>query len=178
MISAARPLLRLDIPTSPLLSSLPSNTVFASDPPACAYTTISPERIPSPALARSISSSTASSFTLHPCHSVPEITITRPLSESISKPSLRHSPPVSLPRKARLSPAASKKLVEFIDLLEKIDRDMAAEVQHVKESIKEARTYVDEWQEERRVCRAELLKKREREKRETKEPDSDFWLGI
>lgn len=55
---------------------------------------------------------------------------------------------------------------------------MTAEVQHVKESIKEVQEYVGEWQEERSTRRAELLRKKEREKRETKELDSDFWHGI
>jgi hypothetical protein len=114
----------------------------------------------------------------HPSHSVPEITITSALSET----SLR-GPPTSPPRasshpKPHLSAFASKKLVEFIDFLEKIDRDMASEVEHVKESIKEAREYVGEWREERSMRCAELLKRREREGRVTKESGSDFELSI
>jgi hypothetical protein len=73
---------------------------------------------------------------------------------------------------------ASKKLVEFIDFLEKIDRDMAAEIEHVKESIREAREHVGEWQEERSTRQAELSKKRGREKGEIKETDSDFWCSV
>jgi len=101
--------------------------------------------------------------------------ITGPLSNVA-----RDKPPLPLshrtpPRpKPRLSAAASKKLVEFIDFLEKIDRDMTAEIQHVKESIKETHDYVGEWKEERSARRAELLRRKERERRETKEPDSDF----
>jgi acyl-CoA reductase-like NAD-dependent aldehyde dehydrogenase len=78
----------------------------------------------------------------------------------------------------RLSAAASKKFVGFIDLLDKIDRDMAAEVEHVKESIREAREYVEEWREERNARRAELLRKMEHEKRENKGLDTDFWRGV
>lgn len=116
---------------------------------------------------------------LQPSIAVPEVVITGPLSnvafnQSPLPPSHR-TPPRPKPR---LSSAASKKLVEFIDFLEKIDRDMTAEVQHVKESIKEVQEYVGEWQEERSTRRAELLRKKEREKRETKELDSDFWHGI
>jgi len=55
---------------------------------------------------------------------------------------------------------------------------MATEIEHVKESIREAREYVGEWQEERSARRAELLKKRERERRETEGVDNDFWFGI
>jgi hypothetical protein len=105
--------------------------------------------------------------------------ITGPLSNvacTQSPPPPSHRTP---PRpKPRLSSAASKKLIEFIDFLEKIDRDMTAEIQHVKESIKEAHDYVGEWQEERSARRAELLRRKERERKETKELDSDFWHGI
>jgi len=75
-------------------------------------------------------------------------------------------------------PPPQKKLVEFIDFLEKIDRDMTAEVEHVKESIRETREYIEEWQDERSTREAAILKRKEREKRETKLPDSDFWLGV
>jgi hypothetical protein len=68
--------------------------------------------------------------------------------------------------------------VEFIDFLEKIDRDMAAEIEHVKMSIREAREYVGEWQEERSARQAELSKRREREKKEINELDNELWLGI
>ncbi|KAI9442438.1 hypothetical protein H4582DRAFT_2072998 [Lactarius indigo] len=103
------------------------------------------------------------------------------LSASVSSSSsfsLTFQPSSAVPEVPCLSSAASKKLVEFIDFLDKIDRDMTAEIQHVKESIKEAHEYVGEWQKERSARRAELLRKKERERRETKEPDSDFWLGI
>jgi len=55
---------------------------------------------------------------------------------------------------------------------------MAVEIEHVKESIREAREYVEEWREERNARQVQLSKRRERERRETKQPDSDFWLGI
>lgn len=116
---------------------------------------------------------------LQPSHPVPEITITSPHSgSSLNEPPI--SPPLcDLPRSStRITASASKKLIEFIDFLEKVDRDMAAEIEHVRESIREAREYVGEWQEERSARRAELLKKKERERRETRRPDSDFWLGI
>jgi hypothetical protein len=88
---------------------------------------------------------------------------------------LDQPPPWSPPRpKPRLSAFASKKLAEFIDFLEKVDRDMASEIEHVKESIKEAREYVGEWREERSARCAELLKRREREQRESKESESGF----
>jgi hypothetical protein len=51
---------------------------------------------------------------------------------------------------------------------------MASEVEHVKQNIKEAREYVREWREERSARCAELLKRREREGRWSKEPESDI----
>ncbi|KAH9045086.1 hypothetical protein EDB84DRAFT_1469089 [Lactarius hengduanensis] len=162
MISVAleNPLIRFNIPNSPLLLSLPLDAgshpthLSTSSVPPC---TMSPSKKPH-------------------FPQVPDVVITRPLSNDRSPPPPSHRTP---PRpKPRLSAAASKKLVEFIDFLEKIDRDMTADIQHVKESIKEAHEYVGEWQDERRARRAELLRRKERERRETKEPDSDFWLGI
>jgi hypothetical protein len=127
----------------------------------------------------SVSSSSSDSLTFRPSHSVPGITITSSPSELPYNDRPSSPPPCVSPRASyRLSISASKKLVEFIDFLEKTDRDMAAEIEHVKESIREAREYVGEWQEERSARQVELSKRRERERRETKEPDSDFWCGI
>ncbi|KAF8271268.1 hypothetical protein EI94DRAFT_1797250 [Lactarius quietus] len=177
------PLIQFQIPNSPLLLSLPFDAGFhpthfgASSAPPC---TTSYSKMPHfPNLTSSVSSSSSSSLKLQPSSAVPEVVITGPLSNVVYDRSplpLSHRTP---PRpKPRLSSAASKKLVEFIDFLEKIDRDMTAEIQHVKESIREAQDYVGEWQEERSARRAELLRRKEREKRETKELDSDFWHGI
>jgi hypothetical protein len=107
--------------------------------------------------------------------SVPEITITYALSQSSSLGGPPTSPPpyTSPPPKPRLSASASKKLDEFVDFLEKVDRDMASEVEHVKQSIKEARDYFREWREERSAHCAELLKRKEREGRWSMETESD-----
>ena len=111
----------------------------------------------------------------HPLYTIPEIAITCALSESSLGGPLTSPPPCASPRpKPRLSAFASKKLVEFTDFLEKVDRDMASEIEHAKESIREAREYVGEWREERSTRCAESLKRREREERETKESESDF----
>ena len=181
-VSLEKPVfIQLDIPSSPLLLSLPSDagSLFNTPPhPPCA--TLHPEVTPFQNVAPSIfSSSSSSSLTRHPSHSVPGITVTRPLSElTRDVTSIVPFPRSSPPPRPRLSTAASKKLVGFIDLLDKIDRDMAAEVEHVRESIRDAREYVEEWREERSARMAELLRKREREKRENKGLDTDFWRGV
>ncbi|KAN0129237.1 hypothetical protein V8E53_012936 [Lactarius tabidus] len=186
MVSAAleNPLIQFTIPNSPLLLSLSfdagSHPTLLSAPSAHPCTKTSTKMSHFPNLTPSFSSSSSSSsLRLQPSNAVPEVVITGPLSnvaynQSPLPPSHR-APPRPKPR---LSSAASKKLVEFIDFLEKIDRDMTVEIQHVKESIKEAHEYVGEWQEERSSRRAELLRRKERERRETKELDSDFWHGI
>lgn len=111
----------------------------------------------------------------HSSHSVPEITITYALSQaSLNGPPTSPPPYTSPPPKPRLSAPASKKLNEFVDLLEKVDRDMASEVEHVKQSIKEAREYARGWREERSARCAELLRRREREGRGSREPESDI----
>jgi hypothetical protein len=158
--------IQLDIPNSPLLLSLPSDAdslLSASAQPVTPCSTLSHEMTPS------ISTSSSSSFMHHhrSPHSVPEITITYALSQSSSLNGPPTSPPpyTSPPPKPRLSASASKKLNEFVDFLEKVDRDMASEVEHVKQSINEAREYAREWREERSARCAELLKRREREGR-------------
>lgn len=108
-------------------------------------------------------------------HSVPEITITYAHSQSsLDGPPTSPPPYISTPPKPRLSATASKKLDEFVDLLEKVDRDMASEVKHVKQSIKEAREHVKEWREERTARCAELLKRMEREGGGREELESEF----
>jgi hypothetical protein len=174
--------IQLDIPNSPLLLSLPSDAdslLCASAQPVTPCSTLAHEITPFSKITSSISTSSSSSLMhryRHPLHSVPEITITGALSQS----SLDGPPPTSPPRytspppKPRLSASASKKLDEFVDFLEKVDRDMTSEVEHVKQSIKDAREYVREWRQERSARCAELLKRREREGRGSMELESDI----
>lgn len=185
MVSVAleNPLIQFEIPNSPFLLSLPfdadSHTALLSAPSAPSCTKTSTKMSHFPNLAPSVSSSSSSSLRLQPSNALPEVVVTSPLSNAVCNQSpLAPSHRTPARSKPRLSSAASKKLVEFIGFLEKIDRDMTAEIQHVKESIKETHEYVGEWQEERSARRAELLRRKERERRETKELDSDFWHGI
>ncbi|KAI0256205.1 hypothetical protein BJV78DRAFT_445715 [Lactifluus subvellereus] len=181
-VSLEKPLfIQLDIPSSPLLLSLPLDAgSLLNPPPPPPCTTLPLNTIPFPKVVPSVSSSSSSSLMHHSLHSVPEIMVTRPLSELAHDESTQFLPSRRVPprTKPRLSTAASKKLVEFVDFLDRIDRDMTAEVEHVKESIREAREYAGEWREERRARKVELLRKKEREKKETKQLDSDFWLGV
>ena len=183
VVPSEKPLfIQLDIPNSPLLLSLSPDAkalLGTSAPTAPSRSTLSPDMIPLPEMTLSDSSSSSSSLTFQPSHYVPAITITCSPPQT-SRNGCPTSPPpsVSPHSRSRLSASASRKLVEFIDFLEKIDRDMTTEIEHVKESIREAREYVGEWQQERSARQAELSKRREYEKRETEEPDSDFWPGI
>ena len=173
--------IQLDIPNSPLLLSLPSDAdslLSASAQPVTPCSTLSHEMTLFSKMTPSISTSSSSSLMHHhhSSHSVPEITITYALSQSsLNGPPTSPPPYTSPPPKPRLSVPASKKLNEFVDFLEKVDRDMASEVEHVKQSINEAREYVRGWREERSARCAELLRRRRgREGRGSKEPDSDI----
>jgi hypothetical protein len=179
MASEKQLFIQLDIPNSPFLLSLPSDAdslLSASAQPATPCSTLSHEMTLFSKMTPSISTSSSSSLMPHSSHSVPEITITYALSQSSlnrppTSPPAYTSPP---PPKPRLSASASKKLNEFVDFLEMVDRDMASEVEHVKQSIKEAREYAREWREERSARCAELLNRRERQGRGSKEPESDI----
>jgi hypothetical protein len=177
VIGSEKPLyIHLDIPNSPFLLTLPSDAdsqLSASAPPTPSCSTLSSELMPFPKMSPTHSSSSSSSSIRQPLHSVPEITITSALSGASLNGRPTSPPCASQHPKPRLSAFASKKLVEFIDFLEKVDRDMASEIEHVKGSIREAREYVGEWQEDRSTRCAELLRTR-REEGETKELESDF----
>ncbi len=178
--SEKRLFIQLDIPNSPLLLTLLSDAdslLSARAQPAMPCTALSHEMTTFSKMTPSISTSSGSSLIHHHhlSHSVPEITITYALSQNSLDGPLTSPPPyTSPPPKPRLSAPASKKLNEFVDFLEKVDRDMASEVEHVKQSINEARGYVREWREERSARCAELLKRRQREGREGNEPESDI----
>jgi hypothetical protein len=184
MASEKQLFIQLDIPNSPLLLSLPSDadslllSATASAQPVTPCSTPYHEMTLFSKMTPSISTSSSSSLMHHhdSSHSVPEITITYALSQaSINGPPTSPPPYASPPRlKPRLSASASKKFNEFVSFLEMVDRDMASEVEHVKQSIKEAREYAGEWREERSARCAELLKRRERQGRGSKEPESDI----
>ena len=173
--------IQLDIPNSPFLLSLPPDAdsiLSASAQPVTPSSTLPHEKTPLSKMAPSISTSSSLSLMHHHYHSsrsVPEISVTYALSQSSLNGPPASPPPYTLqPPKPRLSTSASKKLNEFVDLLDKVDRDMASEVEHVKQSIKEAREYVREWREERSARCAELLRMRGREGRGSKELESDI----
>lgn len=172
--------IQLDIPNSPLLLSLPSDAdslLCAGAQPVTPCSTLSHKMTPFSKITSSISTSSSSSLMHHHrlLHSIPEITITYALSQSALDGPPTSPPPYTSPRpNPRLSASASKKLGEFVDLLEKVDCDMASEVEHVKQSIKEAREHVREWREERSARCAELLKRREREGRGCMVPENDI----
>lgn len=173
--------IQLDIPNSPFLLSLPSDAdplLSASAQPVTPRSTLPHEKTPPSNMKPSISTSSSLSLTHHPyhsSHSLPEITVTCAHSQSsLNGPPASPPPYTFQPPKPRLSASASKKLYEFVDLLDKVDRDMASEVEHVKQSIKEAREYVREWREERSARCAELLRRIGREGRGGKEPESDI----
>lgn len=69
-------------------------------------------------------------------------------------------------------------VIQFLDLLDQLDADVASEVARVKDGIKEAHTTLDLYKDERVQREKQGREKRAREKRETKEIGSDFWLGV
>ncbi|KAA1475184.1 hypothetical protein DENSPDRAFT_841921 [Dentipellis sp. KUC8613] len=205
--SSCAPLLDLDIPSSPLLSSSASDTVFspsvlsrftARSPPSriqysgAILSYLSTESASNGSLATTCSDSDGSlSGALHGSRSLPQITITRPLSEYDKHKPLPPVPPPDAPipvpkhahpparKRARPRPALSpKQVIALLDLLDRADRDLSNEVQRVQESIRDACGFMEGWREQRREYVTEYVRRRERERRETKGPDSDFWLGV
>lgn len=148
------PLLRFDFPSSPLLSSSSSETVFSS----AVLNRIPTLPLPhSAALGSTTSLSTAlTEFSLrtpmHLVRAVPHITITRPASDRWEDKPL---PPLPSP-----SPAPKgipfNLVMSVLEFLERNDRDMASELQRVRRNIQEAEREISEWKQERRLRDAEF----------------------
>lgn len=59
-----------------------------------------------------------------------------------------------------------------------MDDDIHKEVQRVRESIREARADIADYKTQRHVQDRAVLKRKARERRETKGVDDDFWLQV
>ncbi|KDQ57573.1 hypothetical protein JAAARDRAFT_193877 [Jaapia argillacea MUCL 33604] len=101
-----------------------------------------------------------------------------PKPRSAPQPTLRKEEPRPSFPTSNLSPPPSKQVIALLNLLDTIDNDMTAEVQRVKESIKETQALVMLYRQER-SARARIGKEKSaKEFHDTKQIDSDFWAGI
>ncbi|KAI8993779.1 hypothetical protein BD414DRAFT_480424 [Trametes punicea] len=108
---------------------------------------------------------------------------TPPSSSSSASSSV--SPPSSSSSSSSTSPVtpppprfSSKEVIALLNLLESMDHDIATEVQRVRLGIQEARTLVRECREDCQARATARQKRRDRERRETRGTDDDFWLGV
>ncbi|KAI0829668.1 hypothetical protein BC628DRAFT_1512381 [Trametes gibbosa] len=90
-------------------------------------------------------------------------------SSSNSSLSLPVTPPTPIP---------PKEVIALLNLLESMDNDVNMEVQRVRLGIQEARSLVRECREDSKTRAREVQKRRDREQRDTKGTDDDFWLGM
>jgi hypothetical protein len=72
----------------------------------------------------------------------------------------------------------SKDVIELLSLLDSVDTEMAAECQRIRDGIAEVRTVAELCRAERTARIAAFRKRREQERRETKEIGCDFWAGV
>ncbi|OBZ68130.1 hypothetical protein A0H81_11905 [Grifola frondosa] len=86
----------------------------------------------------------------------------------------RHKPLPTTPPAA----VSSRQVISLLNLLERMDDDVASEVQRVKDAIKEAGLMIEECREAQAARREVLLERQARERGETKGVDDDFWLGV
>ncbi|KAI0769311.1 HET-domain-containing protein [Trametes elegans] len=91
-----------------------------------------------------------------------------------SSSSLASSPSSAAPPSTTVSP---KEVISLLNLLESMENDIVTEVQRVRLGIQEARTLVRECRQDCEERTRALQKRRERERRETKGAEDDFWLG-
>ncbi|KIY50181.1 hypothetical protein FISHEDRAFT_71796 [Fistulina hepatica ATCC 64428] len=123
----------------------------------------------------------------------PTVMITEPSSQSLPY-LLNHNtlrrPVLLLPSFKQDSAAVTPRLpptavIALLDLLDQCDRELTVEVARVLDSVRETREMIGgvrqrqaENRELDRIEHGRRLKEAERIKRETKEIDSDFWLGV
>ncbi|KAL7281291.1 hypothetical protein PYCCODRAFT_1466461 [Trametes coccinea BRFM310] len=73
---------------------------------------------------------------------------------------------------------SSKDVIALLTLLEAMETDVATEVQRVRLGIQEARSLVRECREDCKARASARQERRERERRDTKSADDEFWLGV
>ena len=189
---SAPPQLQLELSSSPLLNPIdPLFRVNITERPPSQCVSVSYSGFSTPVLSPVATSSAFASAAslgstifgdivhppLHLPRSLPQITITRPLSDVCPEKPLPGHPyfSTSLCEPETTSPNST---IALFDLINKINRDMTAEVDRVTKSIKDARTYVAEWREERRMRGLEHIQRREEERNEMKGLDSEVWFTV
>lgn len=80
-----------------------------------------------------------------------------------------HTQPVSAP---------AKQIIALLDLLDRMDVEMAVECERVQQSIRDVRAEVRSYAEERRLRIEEARRVRAEEKRKSLKVDGDFWLSV
>ncbi|THH30950.1 hypothetical protein EUX98_g3261 [Antrodiella citrinella] len=85
----------------------------------------------------------------------------------------RNKPLPSLPPSA----IPPRQIISVLELLERMDNDVVKEVQRVKEGIAEACVMVREYVEAEQVRSTKWKQQRDRERKDTKTVDDDFWLN-
>lgn len=123
--------------------------------------------------AYSSASSLESTFSLDSGGSTPHA-----IQDSTSTNTITDKPLPCLPSDVCMLVIPPQAVIQFLDLLDQLDADVASEVARVKDGIKEAHTTLDLYKDERVQREKQGREKRAREKRETKEIGSDFWLGV
>lgn len=76
------------------------------------------------------------------------------------------------------SAPSSQMVIALLNMLDQLDADVAMQVARVKDSITEAHDCIDEFKQERLRRQMSQEERRQKERKETKEIGSDFWLGV
>ncbi len=76
------------------------------------------------------------------------------------------------------SAPSSQMVIALLNMLDQFDADVAMQVARVKDTIAEAHECIDEFKQERLRRQTSREERRQKERKETKEIGSDFWLGV
>lgn len=78
----------------------------------------------------------------------------------------------------KLPPIPPKSIISLLELLDRMDGDVSKEVQRVRESIKEANEMIAEYAQAEKQRLSHLEARTDRQKRDTKGFQDDFWLHV
>ncbi|KAI0081872.1 hypothetical protein K474DRAFT_1768110 [Panus rudis PR-1116 ss-1] len=158
------PLLCLDIPRSPLLSDTFSKDLLSKLEAAGISTPL-----PNLSFASSHNPNKSNRALATPVlAAISGYTPKRAAERSENKSS------TAIPRCAFIPP---KEIISLLELLDEMDDDVAKEVQRVRDSIKETHELIRQLAQAEKVRVDRLKKRHDKQRRETKAIDDDFWLN-
>ncbi|KAF4567695.1 hypothetical protein EYR40_006699 [Pleurotus pulmonarius] len=115
---------------------------------------------------------------IHPKRSIAQTEYTTSTPPSPTSHTHAHPTPAHRHSSSFASAPSSQMVIALLNMLDQFDADVAMQVARVKDSIAEAHECIDEYKQERLRRQTSREERWQKERKETKEIGSDFWLGV